>query len=136
MASVDELLTCVDDPDDDSTRAYEVVNEIVAAGDRALVPRLTDELNRFLDSDNFYGRDVIADTLAGLLRVESLPLLIVACARDLGDDQDTLQSSILDAMWADKPRARTILEELRVSGSPELRDTIVWAQELLDSGLV
>jgi hypothetical protein len=135
VATVEDLLRCIDDPDD-STRAYEVVEEIVATGDRTLVPRLKEELDTFLDTDHFYGRDVIADALAGLLGVESLPLLIAASARDLGDDQDTLQSTILDVMWTDKSRARTILDELHASGSAELRKTVALAQELLDSGLI
>jgi hypothetical protein len=136
VATVEDLLRCIDDPDDDSTRAYEVVDAIVAAGDKALMSRLTKELNRFLDTGHFYGRDVIADTLAGLLGIESLPLLIAASARDLGDDQDTLQSTILDVMWTFKPRARIILKELRANGSAELQKAVAWAEELLSSDLI
>jgi hypothetical protein len=86
-----------------------------------LVPQLTTELNRFLDEKHFYGRDIIADTLAGLLGVEALPLLIAASVRDLGDDQDTLNATINDAMWSDKARDRTILHDLGADGSPEVR---------------
>ncbi|MEU8343727.1 hypothetical protein AB0C74_18685 [Spirillospora sp. NPDC048832] len=41
MAKVDELLRYIDDPDDDSTLAYQVVDEIAASGDTSLLPRLT-----------------------------------------------------------------------------------------------
>jgi hypothetical protein len=112
---VDDLLALIDDPDDDSTRAYEVVAELVASGDQSLVPRLRDELERFLDSKHFYGRDVIADVIAGLEGAEALPLLLAASARDLGDDQDSLQSTIVEAMWMDKDRAGEILADLRNS---------------------
>ena len=57
-------------------------------------------------------------------------------ARDLGDDQDTLQSTILDVMSADNPRARIILDELRTNGSAELQKTVAWAEELLGSDLI
>jgi hypothetical protein len=136
MAKVDELLRYIDDPDDDSTLAYQVVDEIAASGDTSLLPRLTAELRRFLDTGDFYGRDVIADTLAGLGGIDVLPLLIEASARDLGDDQDTLQSTVLELMWTDKRRAGAILDELETEGRPDLRHRVAHARELLDSGLI
>ena len=126
----------LDHPDDDSTLAYQVVDEIVAEGDESLVPRLASELSTFLDTDHFYGRDVVADTLAGLGGIDVLPLLIEASARDLGDDQDGLQSTILELMSTDKPQARASLDELRANGRPEIQDRVTMGFELLDSDLI
>lgn len=132
MSIVNELLRCINDPEDDSTRAYEIVDEIVAGGDRALVPRLTAELQKFLDAEDFYGRDVVADVLAGLVGIEALPLLIAASARDLGDDQDLLQSTIIELISMDNARARAILEKFSASELLSVRNTAAWALEFLD----
>jgi hypothetical protein len=67
------------------------VTALAACGDTALVPRLQEVLDRFLDQGNFYGRDLIAGVLAGIAGVAALPVLLRASARDLGDDQDGLQ---------------------------------------------
>ncbi|GAA2102776.1 hypothetical protein GCM10009780_53410 [Actinomadura alba] len=135
VSIVNELLRCINDPDDDSTRAYEIVDEIVASGDGALVPHLTTELQKFLNEEDFYGRDVVADALAGLAGIEALPLLIAASARDLGDDQDTLQSTILELISTDNTRARAILENLSADNSPSVRKTAAWALEFLEPDL-
>ncbi|MBA9004505.1 HEAT repeat domain-containing protein [Thermomonospora cellulosilytica] len=135
MFTVNELVRCINDPDDDSTRAYEIVDEMVASGDKALVPHLATELQKFLNEGDFYGRDVIADALAGLAGIEALPLLIAASARDLGDDQDTLQSTILELISVDEARARALLENLSADDSPSVRETAAWALEFLEPDL-
>ncbi|MBM0277436.1 hypothetical protein [Micromonospora tarensis] len=129
MATIPELLDCVDDPDDDSTRAYQLVDEIARGGDESLIPLLAVELDTFLDAGHFYGRDVIADALAGLGGTDVLPLLIAASARDLGDDQDGLQSTILDLMSTNPHRARVVLGELRAEGPPEIQSRVGWAYD-------
>ncbi|MER6592623.1 hypothetical protein ABT214_12370 [Micromonospora purpureochromogenes] len=136
MATMAELLHCIDDPDDDSTLAYQLVDEITASGDKALIPLLAAELDSVLNTGHFYGRDVIADILAGLGGIDVLPLLIAASARNLGDDQDGLQSTILELMSTNKQQVRIVLDELRAGGPPEIQHRVTWAYELLDSGLI
>ncbi|MEV0427525.1 hypothetical protein [Micromonospora sp. NPDC050495] len=136
MATMAELLDCIDDPDDDSTRAYQLVDEIARSGDTSLLPLLAVELDNFLNTGHFYGRDVIADALAGLGGIDVLPLLITASARNLGDDQDGLQTTILELMSTDKHRSRVVLDELRADGPPEIQPQVMSAYELLDSGLI
>jgi hypothetical protein len=49
VATLDELIDCIDDPEDDSTRAHQIVDQLVAAGDLSLIPALTSQLDRFLE---------------------------------------------------------------------------------------
>lgn len=132
MATLDELTSCVDDPDDDSTRAYLLVDQLVADGDRSLIPALTAQLNLYLDEEHFYGRDVIADVLAGLAGVDALPVLVRASARDLGDDQDTLHATITDLVFTTAAEARPFLNELLEDQDAEVRKAAAWASEYLD----
>ena len=64
VATIEDLLACIDDPEDDSTRAYELVAQLTEPRDRSLIPRLVDELRSFIAAEHFYGRDVIADAIA------------------------------------------------------------------------
>jgi hypothetical protein len=137
VATIEDLRDCIDDLSEDGyRRATAIVNELEASGDRALVPRLAQELRRYLDTGNFYGRDIIAQVLVGLAGVGALPLLIEAASWDLGDDQDSLHSAIIDAMWFDMDRARVLLGGLRVDASAEVLRMVDWAQEILESGLI
>lgn len=131
MADLDDLLACIDDPEDDSTRAYEIVDDLVSSGDHALIPPLTAQLDRFLDEGHFYGRDVIADVLAGLAGVDALPLLIRASARDLGDDQDTLHSTIMELIHETSTQARPVVDALRGDPDDRVRGVARWASEYL-----
>lgn len=128
MATLAQLVATVDDPEDDSTEAYELVAELVAAGDRTLLPALTAQLDAYLDEGHFYGRDVIADVLAGLFGAEALPLLVRASSRDLGDDQDGLATTIIDVVETDRERARAELTRLAGDPDPRVRAT---TQQLL-----
>ncbi|WP_158079257.1 hypothetical protein [Actinomadura sp. CNU-125] len=129
---MDELLRLIEDPDDDSTGAYDVVDLIAEnTTDETLVPRLTAELQRFLDKGDFYGRDVVGDALAGAAGVAALPALIRAAARDLGDDQDGLSMTIVELVEAGGPRARAFLRESAADDSPAVRETAEWARGFL-----
>ncbi|GIG00154.1 HEAT repeat domain-containing protein [Catellatospora citrea] len=98
-----------------------------ACGDSALVPRLHEELDRFLNEENFYGRDLIASILAGIDGIAALGTLLRASSRDLGDDQDSLSAEIVDLLRTDQETARLTVLELATSDVPELRRTALWA---------
>jgi hypothetical protein len=87
--------------EDDYGDIAPTITALAACGDTALVPRLHEALDRFLDQENFYGRDLIASVLAGIQRAAALPVLLRASARDLGDDQDGLHTEIIELLHAD-----------------------------------
>src|ERR1700691_6268788 len=91
------------DDDDDVASALDA---LTACADTSLVPRLREALGRFLDDGNFYGRDLIARVLAGIQGVAALPVLLRASARDIGDDQDSLQTEIIGLLKADRAQGR------------------------------
>ncbi|XVU29643.1 HEAT repeat domain-containing protein [Actinoplanes sp. CA-054009] len=97
------------------------VEALTASGDAALVPRLHEALDRFLDEENFYGRDLIASVLAGVAGVAALPVLLLAADRDLGDDQDSLRADIAGLMGEDPVAVRKAILELIDSDVPERR---------------
>ncbi len=134
MTKVEALLAQIGDPEDDSTEAYDLVAELSEA-DHALVPELKKALWNFLKAQNFFGRDVLADALAAIQGVEALPALLKVSTYDLGDDQDTLQSTIIDVMSLDTERARLILDEVDTSDDAKLREVSKWAREMADSFL-
>ncbi|GIH09659.1 hypothetical protein Rhe02_77260 [Rhizocola hellebori] len=134
MTKVEALLAQIGDPEDDSTPAYDLVAELSEA-DQALVPELKMALWNFLKTQNFYGRDILADALAAVQGIEALPALLKVSTYDLGDDQDTLQSTIIDVMSLDTDRARVILDELDASDDAKLREVSKWAREMADSFL-
>jgi HEAT repeat protein len=97
------------------------IDSLTGSGDITLVPRLHEALDRFLDEDNFYGRDLIAGVLAGIAGVAALPALLLAAARDLGDDQDGLQAEIAGLLDADPGASRRMVLELARDDAPEQR---------------
>ncbi|GAA3248547.1 HEAT repeat domain-containing protein [Dactylosporangium siamense] len=97
------------------------VDALTDSGDVSLAPRLHEALDRFLDEENFYGRDLIAGMLAGIEGVAALPVLLLASARDLGDDQDGLQSEIAGLLDADPEASRRMVLELVHNAAPERR---------------
>jgi hypothetical protein len=103
------------------------VTALAACGDTTLVPRLHEVLDRFLDEENFYGRDLIAGVLSGIQGVAALPVLLRASACDLGDDQDSLQSEIIELLHADRTAGRRAVLEFATGGTPELRRVGLWA---------
>lgn len=113
--------------EDDYDTIAPALRELEACGDITLVPRLTEALDRFLDEENFYGRDLIAGVLAGIQGVAALPALLRASACDLGDDQDSLQAEIIDLLHTDRPAARSAVLELVTGNALELRREGLWA---------
>jgi HEAT repeat protein len=113
--------------EDDYDDIEPTITALAACGDTTLVPRLHEALDRFLDEENFYGRDLIAGILAGIQGAAALPTLLRASARDLGDDQDSLSAEIVDLLYADKAASRLTAIEFAADEAPELRRAGLWA---------
>lgn len=111
----------------DYTDIEPTITALAACGDTTLVSRLNEALDRFLDEENFYGRDLIAGILAGIQGAAALPTLLRASARDLGDDQDSLSAEIIDLLYADKAASRLTAIEFAADEAPALRRAGVWA---------
>lgn len=116
-----------DDDDDGFDEAMAVLDALVAGGDRSLVPRARAALSTFLDDRNFYGRDLMAQLLAGLLGPEALPILLDAAARDLGDDQDSLATEIVDLLQGHRSVARSVILRYATDPDPTRRREGLWA---------
>jgi HEAT repeat protein len=113
--------------EDDYDDIEPVVAALTACGDVALVPRLHEALDQFLDQGNFYGRDLIAGILAGIQGPAALAVLLRASARDLGDDQDSLQTEIIELLRADPVTGRRTAFEFVNGDTPQLRLAGLWA---------
>ncbi|MCZ7373419.1 HEAT repeat domain-containing protein [Micromonospora sp. WMMC250] len=113
--------------EDDYDGIAPTVTALTTCGDTALVPRLREALDRFLDEGNFYGRDLIAGIWAGIDGTAALPVLLRASARDLGDDQDSLQAEIIELLHADRATGRRVVRDFATSEKPELRRVGLWA---------
>jgi HEAT repeat protein len=125
--ALDAVLRHAVELEDDYDDIAPTVTALAACGDTSLVPRLQEVLDRFLDEENFYGRDLIASVLAGIEGVAALPVLLRASARDLGDDQDSLQTEIIELLHADRAASRCVVLEFTQSNTPELRRAGLWA---------
>jgi hypothetical protein len=97
-ASLESVIRHATDLEDDYDDIEPTLTALAGSGDRSLVPLLEAALDRFLDGDNFYGRDLVAGVLAGIEGPAALPTLLRASARDLGDDQDSLRSEIIELL--------------------------------------
>lgn len=117
--------------EDDYDEIAPILTALAACGDLTLVPRLHEALDRFLDDQNFYGRDLIAGILAGIQGLAALPALLRASARDLGDDQDSLTGEIIDLLHTNKAAARRTALDLATGDAPELRRAGLWALGLV-----
>ncbi|MEU5850030.1 hypothetical protein [Saccharopolyspora shandongensis] len=108
---------------------HDIVDELVAGGDDSLLPALEGHLARYLDDGDFFARDAVAAALAGIAGVESLPPLLRAAARNLGDDQDGLSAEILELIAAAPDRAQHLIAQL--STDPAVREKALWAAQFL-----
>ncbi|MFI5490501.1 HEAT repeat domain-containing protein [Micromonospora echinaurantiaca] len=126
-AALEAVIRHATELEDDYDDIAPVLAGLAACGDTTLVPRLHEALDRFLDEQNFYGRDLIAGILAGVQGVAALPVLLRASARDLGDDQDSLTGEIIDLLHTNKAAARRTVLGLATGGTPELRRAGLWA---------
>jgi HEAT repeat protein len=126
-ASLEAVIRHATDLEDDYEDIEPTLTALTECGDRTLVPLLEAALDRFLDDDNFYGRDLVARVLAGIDGPSALPVLLRASARDLGDDQDGLSTEIVGLLQADRAAGRTTARAFAALDAPELRRTGLWA---------
>ncbi|WP_165958756.1 HEAT repeat domain-containing protein [Actinomadura sp. KC345] len=119
------------DLDDEFDRITELTGALIHGADLTLVPELEGHLETFLEREDFYGRDVIGEVLAGIAGADALPVLLRASARDLGDDQDTFGMIICDLLEQDPARARPAVLDLVGADDGELRATGVWALDFI-----
>ena len=66
------------------------LGDLIASGEHSLVPRARAALDAFVVLRNFYGRDLMAELLTGLLGVAAFPAVMDALSVDIGDDRDQL----------------------------------------------
>jgi HEAT repeat protein len=137
---VDRLVALLpsDDPDENWDFDGRLFAEIRSAtdavadsGNAALIALLEEQLSRFLDRREPYGRDVIGEALARLAGVDALPVLLRAAARDLGDDQDSFNSTIWNIFDDHPEQSRPPVLALVDSDDPRLRAVGVWALDFL-----
>ncbi|BCY06080.1 HEAT repeat domain-containing protein [Actinoplanes sp. L3-i22] len=126
-AGLETVLRQIARPTGEHSDIAPTVTALVASGDTSLVPALNGALERFLEEENSYGRDVIAEILAGIEYEAALPTLLRAAARDLGDDQDSLRSHITDLLDGDPAACRPAVLALADDRSSALRKTALWA---------
>lgn len=78
-----------------------------------------------MDARNWYARVVLAGLLARTAGRASLPALLRAHARDLGDDQDLLTTDLTVLVRQDSTSARELLLLWTDDPDPDLRRTAV-----------
>ncbi|MFF4450023.1 HEAT repeat domain-containing protein [Streptomyces sp. NPDC001502] len=123
---LDELAVGLADPDCDLDDLAEIEEELVAARRRELIPYVEARLSAAVDAGNWYGRHVLARILAETAGHTSLAALLRAYSRDLGDDQDSL-STTLHVLVQDHPAAaREILLPCAVGNDADLRRAAIW----------
>jgi hypothetical protein len=66
--------------------AWDEVQCLAASGDQSLAGPVQAALERYLDEENFVGRDLMATILAGLRGTAAFPLLLRAFARRFSFD--------------------------------------------------
>ncbi|GAA1557210.1 hypothetical protein GCM10009827_092700 [Dactylosporangium maewongense] len=104
------------------------VHALAMSGDRSLVPPVQAALERYLDEDDWYGRDLMVYILAGLRGVAAFPLLLRAFARPLrGDDRDNFCAWLADIMETDPAACRPIILSFIATGHHDLRSAGLWA---------
>ncbi|MFC8719048.1 HEAT repeat domain-containing protein [Kitasatospora sp. NPDC057198] len=125
-ARLDRFLALVVDLDSDHEELAAATAELSGAGDVALVPPLEAALDRALDEGAFHARDLIGEVLAGIRGPAALPVLLRASARDLGDDQDSFSTLLVELARADPAAARETVRPLLAEPDAALRATGVW----------
>ncbi|MFJ5220311.1 HEAT repeat domain-containing protein [Streptomyces sp. NPDC088354] len=125
-AALEALAVGLADPDGDVDALHVVEQRLVAARDTALVPALEAHLAAAVDAGNWYARVVLARLLVRTAGRTSLPALLRAYARDLGDDQDSLTTDLTVLVREDPASARALLLAWTGDRDPDLRRTAVW----------
>lgn len=107
---------------------WPAIEELAGSGDQSLVPQVQAALERYLDEQDWYGRDLMAKVLAGLRGTAAFPLLLRAFARPIrGDDRDNLCAWLADIMEADPVGCRPTVLSFIAAEHRDLRDAGLWA---------
>ncbi|MFF7614595.1 HEAT repeat domain-containing protein [Streptomyces lavendulae] len=124
---LDELAAGLTDPDCDLDDLAEIEEELVAARRQELIPYLERHLAAAVEAGDWYARHVLARILAETDGRTSLEALLRAYSRDLGDDQDSL-STTLHVLAQEDPAAaaREILLPCAVGNDEDLRRAAIW----------
>ncbi|WP_405787141.1 HEAT repeat domain-containing protein [Streptomyces sp. NBC_00029] len=123
---LDELAAGLTDPDCDLDDLAEIEEELVAARRRELIPYLEQHLAAAVEAGNWYARHVFARILAETAGHTSLAALLRAYSRNLGDDQDSLSTTLHVLVKEHPAAARRILLPCAVGNDEDLRGAAIW----------
>ncbi|MFF2133391.1 HEAT repeat domain-containing protein [Streptomyces olivochromogenes] len=100
--------------------------QLTAAQPAALIPCLEAHLEAAVAAGNGYARSVLAGILAETAGRASLAVLLRAWSRNLGDDQDSLTTTLSVFAREDPVAARRILVPWAEAPDPDLRRAAIW----------
>ncbi|MCX5409891.1 HEAT repeat domain-containing protein [Streptomyces sp. NBC_00335] len=123
---LDELVAGLSDPNCDLDDLAEIEEELVAARRRDLIPYLEQHLAAAVEAGNWYARHVLARILAKTAGRMSLAALLRAYSRNLGDDQDSLSTTLSVLAQEDPAAARETLLPCAVGNDEDLRRAAIW----------
>ncbi|MGW7175345.1 HEAT repeat domain-containing protein [Streptomyces xanthophaeus] len=123
---LDELAAGLTDPDCDLDDLAEIEKELVAARRRELIPYVERHLAAAVEEGNWYARHVLARILAETAGHTALAALLQAYSRDLGDDQDSLSTTLHVLAQEHPAAARQILLPCAVGSDEDLRRAAIW----------
>ncbi|WP_328786622.1 MULTISPECIES: HEAT repeat domain-containing protein [unclassified Streptomyces] len=123
---LDELAAGLMDPDGDLDDLAEIEEELVTARRRELIPYVERHLEAAVQAGNWYARHVLARILAETAGHTSLAALLRAYSRDLGDDQDSLSTTLHVLVQEHPAAAREILLPCAVGDDADLRGAAIW----------
>ncbi|MER6572676.1 HEAT repeat domain-containing protein [Streptomyces sp. NPDC001093] len=125
-ALLDDLAVGLADPDCDLDALHGMEEQLVAAQQTALIPRLEAHLEAALQAGNWYGRCVLARILAKTAGRVAPATLLRAHSRDLGDDQDDLTTTLSVFAREDPVAARSILVSWAEAPDNDPRRAAIW----------
>ncbi len=114
------------DPDGDLDDLAEIEEELVAARRRELIPYVKRHLAAAVEAENWYARHVLARILAETAGLTALAALLRAYSRDLGDDQDSLSTTLHVLAQEHPTAAREIILPCAVGNDDDLRRAAIW----------
>ncbi|MER6443669.1 HEAT repeat domain-containing protein [Streptomyces venezuelae] len=123
---LDELAAGLMDPDCDLDDLAEIEEELVAARRWELIPDVERHLAAAVEAGNWYARHVLARILAETAGHTAFAALLRAYSRDLGDDQDSLSTTLHVLAQEHPAAAREILLPYAVGSDEDLRRAAIW----------
>ncbi|MCF2534064.1 hypothetical protein [Yinghuangia soli] len=104
----------------------DLVERLETAWEPALRPLLEQHLAAAVDAGNWYARDELAAVLAHVTGPDCLPLVLRAWSRDLGDDKDSLTTTVLELACEEPDIARSTIIPWLGHDDAALRETAAW----------